>query len=523
MPRYAVADSKVSRRSFLGGAAAGVAGGALGGASIASAQAPTAAIPETRTDVVVVGSGIGGLTAAVRAQRAGARVTVIEKAYEAGGTTAHSEGFVANNQFENVRNNAPQGDPDVQRTVCENVPRFYEFCESLGAPLSAAPRTPGGGGGRSIPPVAWVNFMVRTLGSAGGTVLVETPMLRLLINRQYEVIGVLAEGPKGLTRILAKAVVLATGGWAGNAQLVNQNITRHFGSLHQRNASFGGRKPLLTGDGLLAAVQVGATPSTGGFDGFYGHMMPARPTKPMHNPLSSYSLYHAPWSVAVNLYGRRYADETQGKQAGKPRGGGEQLINQETARQPEATAAYIWDEPVNKDHACADCGLGDLDKFPAFRDIGAPVATANTLRELADQMERWGRGIPAEEVLRTLTEYNEAAKNGKAWALPIPKAIAAQAAPLETPPFYAVLGQSGITATHGGLRVNAQGQVLARTERPIRGLFAAGVDIGNFNNYVYFGNLCIGAAFGYVSGLNAAKQPAPQGGWETGPVMSISG
>ena len=104
------------------------------------------------------------------------------------------------------------------------------------------------------------------------------------------------------------------------------------------------------------------------------------------------------------------------------------------------------------------------------------------------------------------------------WALPIPKTITEQAVPLQQPPYYAVLMQTGITATYGGLRVNAQGQVLSRSLRPIRGLYAAGVDIGNHSNYVYLGNLGVGATFGYISGPNAAKQPEPQGGWETGPL-----
>ncbi len=514
------AGSKVSRRDFFGGAAAGVAVGALGGASVASAQAP-AGLQETRTDVIVVGAGIGGLTAAVRAQAAGARVIVLEKAYEPGGTTAHSEGGVWTAEtYEEMRSDAPAASAEIHRTVFDTLPEAFKYYESIGAPIGAAR------GGttriRSIPPVAWTNFMVKVFQSKGGTLLVETPMLRLLINRQYEVIGVLAEGPKGLTRILAKAVVLATGGWAGNAQLVNQNITRQFGSLHQRNASFGGRKPLLTGDGLVAAMEIGAAVSESSFDGFYGHTMPARPTKPLQNPLTNYSLYHGPWSVAVNLFGRRYTDESQGRIAGRSlgRGAGEHLICEETSRQPEATTIYIWDEPVNKLHACADCGLGDIDKFQAFKEAGAPIATANTLKELADQMEKWGRGTSAEVVLRELTEFNQAAKNGKTWALPIPKANAKMTTPIAEPPFYAVMGQSGITATHGGLRANARGQVLSRTGRPIRGLYASGVDIGGHNDYVYLGNLCLGATFGYITGPLAAKQPEPLGGWETGPYIS---
>jgi succinate dehydrogenase/fumarate reductase flavoprotein subunit len=517
-------NARVSRRSFLGGAAAGVAAAGFEGLSTASAQTPSpdvrGAQPQ-RTDVVIVGGGIAGLTAAIRAQEAGAKVIVLEKAYEPGGTTAHSEGGIwTAESYEEMRNDAPAGDPVVQRTVFDTLPEVFKYYETIGAPLGAA--RPGVTRMRSMPPVAWTNYMVRLFQKSGGTLLVETPMLRLLTNRECEVIGVLAESPKGLIRILAKAVILATGGWAGNAQLVTQNITRHFGSLHQRNASFGGRKPMLTGDGLFSATQIGAAVSEGGFDGFYGHMMPARPTKPLSNPLTNYSLYHGPWSVAVNLFGRRFADESQGRIAGRKlgRGAGEQLICQETARQPEASAAYIWDEAINVARACADCGLGDIEKFQAFTEIGAPVAKANTIKELADQMERWNRGIPAEEVVRTVTDYNTAAANGKAWALPIPKANAAQAVPLVKAPFYAVLGQSGITATHGGLRVNARGQVLSRTGRPIAGLYAAGVDVGNFNNYVYLGNLCLGATYGYITGPGAAKQPEPRGGWEIGPLIS---
>src|SRR3970282_1286491 len=110
------------------------------------------------------------------------------------------------------------------------------------------------------------------------------------------------------------------------------------------------------------------------------------------------------------------------------------------------------------------------------------------------------------------TEYNLAAENGKTWALPIPKQNASQAFVLKNPPYYAILGQAGITSTHGGIRHTARGRVPPRGAKPIAGLFAAGVDIGNFNNCTYLGNLTLGAAYGYVSGGSAAKQPAPRGG-----------
>ncbi|MDX1566948.1 MAG: FAD-dependent oxidoreductase [Longimicrobiales bacterium] len=505
--------SKISRKGFLGAAGAGAAAAALGGVGTAEAAATQEAARVERTDVVVVGAGMGGLTAAVRAQEQGADVVLLEKASEPGGTMRESEGVVwTYGSYDEIRANIPDGDPDLQRTVFDMLPTVYEFYEGLRAPIS--PR--GGDRSRQIAPVAFTNLLVGLFQRDGGTLLVDTPMVRLLTNPRHEVIGVLADSPDGPVNYLANAVILATGGWAGNAAMVNHHITRHFGSLYQRNCGFNGLQPALTGDGYWAASAVGAAPSQGGFDSFYGHVLPARPARFTH-PLGNYSIYHGQWTVTVNLEGVRFTDESRGKVRGRDVRAGEQIVCQEIARQPEATAAYIWDEPINQDQALAENNLGDFDKFDAFRDAGAPVARANSLEELADQMERWGRGIPASRVLETIREYNGAAENGRAWALPVPKGNSEYARPIDEPPFYAVLGTTGITGPHGGLKANTEGQILSRGGRPIPGLYAAGIDIGGIGNYVYMGFLCYGAVFGYIAGANAAAQPEPAGGWEISP------
>jgi succinate dehydrogenase/fumarate reductase flavoprotein subunit len=512
-PGDGAADPYVSRRRFLGVAGAGAAAGAFGGITSVQGQEANAQAQEMSADVIVVGGGMGGLTAAARALEQGAQVILLEKAYEPGGTMKHSEGVVwTYERYEDIRNDAPDGDPELQRTVFDGILTAYDFYDSIGAPLGAA--GPGRSRMRRIAPVVFTTFLARTIERSGGRILVDTGMIGLLTNARHEVIGVLAEGPSGTMRVRAKAVVLATGGWAGNGQMVTQNITRHFGALRQRNAGFGGDKPPFTGDGYWAASAIGAAPSVSGWDAFYGHMLPAVPGN-IEDPQADYSMYHGAWSVAVNLHGRRFADESHGRVVGRQLvSNGENLINQEVARQPEATAAYVWDEPVNVERACADCGLGSIDKYDAYRRSGAPTAMADTLEELATQMEAWGRGIPAERVVSEIEAYNEAARNGKAWALPVPKASSTHAIPLAQPPFYAALGTSGITATYGGLKVNTQGQVLSRAGRPLVGLYAAGVDIGGFNTYAYMGNLCLGATFGHIAGTHAAKQPEPLGGWD---------
>jgi succinate dehydrogenase/fumarate reductase flavoprotein subunit len=507
-------ESRLSRRDFLAASGAGAAlaayGGGPGVAEAAIRPPGRGPLREIATDVIIAGGGMGGLTAAVRAQRSGADVVLLEKDPQPGGTMGWcSEGIIWTlGSYEAMRNDAPDGDPALQRTLFETLPLALSFLEGVGAILPGSERS------RVIDPPVFTEFMVDTLVSGGGTLLVQTPLVRLLTNERNEVVGVLAEGPDGPLHVRGRAVVVATGGWAGNAEMVNQHITRNFGQMHQRNVGFGRGDSPITGDGFWAASRIGAAPSRGGFDAFYGHVLPARPARFTH-PLANYSIYHGQWSLALNLRGDRFADESRGRIVGRELTRvAEELIAQEIARQPEASAIYIWDNPVNARHALAGSGLGSLDKFSAFREAGAPVAMADTIAELAAQIESWGRGTPASRVRATVEEYNLAATSGRAAELPTPKTSATHALPVAEPPFFAVLGTTGITGTMGGLRVDPQGRVLGRTGRPITGLYAAGVDVGNVGNYAYMGMLCYGATFGFISGDNAARQPEPSGGWQ---------
>jgi len=513
-------DSKLSRRHFLGVAGAGAVAGTVGSFSNAHAESisPGGRFRQARTDVIVAGAGMGGLTAALAAQHAGASVILLEKHNETGGTMRESAGTIHGGaaDYEGMRKASPLGDAALQRAYADALPLSYAFYESIDAPIS--PPLGGNALMRDIgrPPVAFADFLTAYFQAQGGTLMLETPLLRLLTNRMNEVIGVLADGPDGPIEILAKAVIVSTGGWSGNAAMVHQFLSRDFNDIHQRNMGFGGHQPALTGDGFWAASQVGAAPSDGGFDSYYGHALPAAPAN-FNHPLIDYSIYHGASTLVVNLHGRRFTDESKGKLIGKDAPPNDPGLNVEIGRQPSATAAFIWDHETNQNEAVVGTQvLGAIDKVEAFKRAGAPVAVADTIEELANQMERWGRQMPAEVIRRELTEYNEAARNGKAWMLPVPKQNPEYAKPLGAPPYYAVLAQTGLTGSFGALKTNPQGQVMSRTGRPVPGLYAAGIDIGNLANYVYLGFLGYGAAFGYISGNNAARYSGPRGGWDVG-------
>ncbi len=68
-----------------------------------------------------------------------------------------------------------------------------------------------------------------------------------------------------------------------------------------------------------------------------------------------------------------------------------------------------------------------------------------------------------------------------------------------TPPFYAIEGQTGVTATHGGLRVDAEARVLDAENRPVPGLLAAGADAGTVYGEGYAGGLAFGAVFALLA------------------------
>jgi predicted oxidoreductase len=126
---------------------------------------------------------------------------------------------------------------------------------------------------------------------------------------------------------------------------------------------------------------------------------------------------------------------------------------------------------------------------------------APTLQALCGQLER--EGIPAVTLLAEIERYNQAGRAGKGAGLT--PARQENAVVLERPPFYALRCVAAITATCGGIAVDAQCRVLDEERRPISGLHAVGVDAGGIWGKTYGGFLSWSLVSGRRAGAEAAR------------------
>lgn len=295
------------RRSFLR-ATAGVAGAGVLGSPV-SGIALQASEPrwDDQVDVLVVGTGAAGCTAAVTAAAAGASVMLVDKAPVAGGTTRMASGvaWVPNNPWLRARGwrdderdcmrymaryaypecyraghetlGLDQARFDLLQAFYRNGYRAVEHLEALGAAQMALFELPGGVGpspdyaahlpentsprGRSIWPrpdaphggrgAGLVDGMIAWLKEHGAEVQMQHELLELLAE-DGRVAGVRLRTPAGEKRVRAlRGVIAATGGFAHDRELLER---------YQRMAYGTCAPPGGTGDFFRAATALGAMP-----------------------------------------------------------------------------------------------------------------------------------------------------------------------------------------------------------------------------------------------------------------------
>jgi fumarate reductase flavoprotein subunit len=261
-----------------------------------------------RYDLVVAGAGMAGLAAAVQATEQGASVLVLEKGDRAGGSMRLSSGFVWRyREWERFRAECPAGDQDLQGLVWERLDEDLAWLESLGAPAhereTANPVTTG----LRFDPDGLTNL----LAARAGEVRLGEPLREL---------------PAGTP------VVLATGGFQGDRELVRRYVTPEADALILR------ANPWSSGDGLRLGLEAGGALSDG-MDEFYGRNLPAPPARIVPGEFVGLAQLYARFARVRGETGEEYETRTWS----------ETDAVQWTARQPNARATYsVPDEALRQ-------------------------------------------------------------------------------------------------------------------------------------------------------------------------------
>lgn len=472
--------------------------------------ASAADIEKINTDVVVVGGGGTGLSAAASAHQHGAKVILLEKLAFVGGSSALSGGALAAGESnpqkraetKDVSNEGfakiwltdqdrsfPGGDesmPDIDRinkltkefNTTVNwmekdighkfaVPRPFGYGgpnyahAPAEAPIPASGRGSSHAGGRFVIK-AFKNYLDRE----GVPIMTGTRAQELITDDKGNVVGLKALKGKKPIEIRAKAVVLGTGGFARNKDLLEKFVPSYAPYTDVSNAT-----PGATGDGILMAQKIGAA----GFeDGWVMGISPVSTKRELNDTLKTKNVFKD--DVFVNQDGKRFVKEDL-----------PYLVD------PIAAQKAAWAILDSKDPAKNEL----LSKF----NDPAIVVHADTWEDLAKAM-----GVSQQSLRATMEQYNQACKDKKDTLLnKEPEFLV----PVDKAPYYAVRVIPSTMGTIGGLQTNNKFQVLRADGSVIKGLYAGGETANRpFYRRVYTSGTGLGLAYtsGRIAGENAAKE-----------------
>ena len=426
-------------------------------------------------DLVVVGGGMAGLTAAARASRDGASVVIVERAGELGGSARYAGYLWTAPSDEVLADVDPDGDPSLRHALVAGFADTVEWVRSLGVDVADEVTVLRYGRGRRIDTAAYVASCEKVVTGARGEILCGATVEGLLVD-DGEVTGLDVRTADGARRrIHATSTLLASGGFQGDRELIAERIHPNAPLMPLRS------NPTSAGAGLRLARQAGA--AFGKDDaGFYGHLVLA--DVPLDDPMqfANQTLYYSEHALMFNRRGERFIDETLG----------DHLSAMAAVKQPDARALVVADQRVRDEWMLGEYveGITPVDRFDLCRRRGGRYALADSLDDFAYLPEDWG--YPGESIRAGIENFNAAARDGQ----PLQPGRRFDALPLDQPPYYVVEAQAAITFTFGGILVDDRARALDGENRPIPGLLAAGADAGGLFVRAYAGGLAAAAVFG---------------------------
>ena len=442
-------------------------------------------------DVVVVGAGGAGLTAAVRATQEGAKVLVLEKMPMVGGNSLKASGGMncANTKFQEAAGITDSGvkefiedtmngghqlnDISLVTTLAENSAEAIEWLESIGAPLPKVAAT-GGTTHKYLhspedgSPVG--SYLVAKLSEEaekqGIEIMLNTTATEILMDNGAAC-GVKAEDSEHEYTVNAKAVILATGGFGSNFELMcsyNPSLANAVTTNH----------PGATGDGIMMAEAVGA--ATVDMEQIQLH-----PTVYQATSMLVSEKMRSLGAILVNQEGKRFCNDLSTRDA-------------VSAAELEQTGGYAY--------IIFDQNLVDHNKSAQEYINKGMAASGESYEELAQNMGLVDDAIAA--FVQTMDTWNKAVADGVDEEFGRNNGMDDD---LSTAPFYAIQIAPGIHHTMGGIKINTNAEVINTDGNVIPGLFAAGETTGGVHggNRIGGNAVCDFVVFGRIAGLDAAE------------------
>ncbi|MTJ83986.1 MAG: FAD-dependent oxidoreductase [Telmatospirillum sp.] len=446
---------------------------------------------DSQYDVVVIGGGGSGLSAAVQAAKNGLSCAVLEKESQTGGSSAFAEGHAAFESDEQKKRGIvvtkEEGytayidyshwrcDPAIVNRFVENAATtICKMRDELGAVYEdvtiTAPEQPD-------ELVTWhlpegevariIQLMEADARRRGVDIFLSTAATRILKGEDGRIRGVIARDADGQdVRLGARAVIVGTGGYAANPRMVDRYAKFKIG---ERLINVGG--PGNTGDGITMMKEIGAVenPNIGTL-----LMFPLMRDKTITSHVNNAGMQPYLW---VDRDGRRFTNEAVGLNFGHA---GDLM-----AGLPDSLYWCILDKSaidrlVTKGN---EVGLGiyvrnyeKLVNLPAEIEADAAdpkrtnVVKAETIAALAA-----GIGVNPEVLAAEVAEYNGYARAGVDGKFrKRPQDLLA----CETGPFYAIKMETGIMISMGAMKINDRMQALDAKGAVIPGLYCVGCDAG---------------------------------------------
>ncbi|WP_326758017.1 FAD-dependent oxidoreductase [Streptomyces phaeochromogenes] len=437
-------------------------------------------------DLLVVGGGMAGLSAAARVAAEGGSVVLVEKAERPGGS-ARFAGFVwTTPTFDELRRVNPDGDAELAAALVDGFADAVAWIRSLGVECRPPVPVLGFGRGHQLDTNHYLDTCERLIRDRGGEVLTATST-RTLLTENGVVTGAECALPDGsIRRIDATWTLLATGGFQGDPGLRTEHVHTQAAEIELR------ANPHSRGDGLSLGLAAGA--AFGKKDaGFYGHLMPAGVSLADPARFVDLALYYSEHALLFDLTGERFVDETVG----------DHLTTMALLERPQARGLLVADARVHREWISASYveGIPGVDKFQLCHRAGARSAVADSLEEFAWMPEEWG--YPGARIRDRVEEYNAGVRGG---GEPAPGRLLDRQ-PLDEPPFYVIEAAPAITFTFGGLLIDTEARALAADGRhTVPGLLVAGADAGGLYRRAYAGGLAPALVFGLAAARTALRQ-----------------